>query len=104
MATLSGLASGRAEGGAAGVVVAVTMAIIAKRASRGDDRDRSLRRVAHGMVRRWGTQFIDADLRGADFTGVDTTVCDVRGAVLTGVTWDPSNPRPVDTPQDQPAP
>jgi hypothetical protein len=96
VAVLGGLASGRAQGGLVGIVVAVFLVFISKRALRGDPRDRTLRRVAHRLVRRLGTQFVDADLTGADFTGADVRGCDVRGATLTDVTWDPEYPQPVD--------
>lgn len=96
VAVLGGLASGRFEGGIAGIVVAVSLVLISKRALHGDERDRTLRRVAHRVVRRWGTRFVDADLTGADFTGADARECDMRGATLTDVTWDPNLPRHVD--------
>ena len=69
VAVFGGLATGQSEGGIAGVVVAVSLALISKRTVRGDPRDRTLRKIAHRMIRRWGTQFVDADLTGADFTG-----------------------------------
>jgi uncharacterized protein YjbI with pentapeptide repeats len=96
VAALGGLASGRADGGGGAVLVAVCLVIISKRAVRGDPRDRTLRRVAHRVVRRWGTQFVDADLTGADFTGTDPSGSDVRGATLVDVTWDLDYPAPVD--------
>lgn len=99
VAVLGGLASGQAEGGIAGVLVAVSMATISKRALRGDHRDLALRRVAHALARRWGTRFVDADLTGADFTGTDISGCDVRGATLVAVTWDPKLGRPADAPE-----
>lgn len=100
VAVLGGLASGRAEGGIVGVVVAVCLAIIAKRAVKGDPRDRTLRHLAHRLVRRWGTKFIDADLTGTDFTGTDGSRCDVRGATVADVTWDPDHPMPLDLPDE----
>lgn len=100
VAVLGGLATGQAEGGIAGVIVAVSLAIISKRAVRGDRRDRTLRRMGHRVIRRWGTQFVDADLTGADFTGTDASRCDARGARVDDVTWDPDHPRPVDVPDD----
>lgn len=96
VAVLGGLATGQSEGGVAGVVVAVSLAVISKRAVRGDQRDRTLRRFGHILIRRWGTKFIDADLTGADFTGTDASRCDARGATLDNVTWDPDHPRPLD--------
>lgn len=91
VAALGGLASGRADGGGGAILVAVCLVIISKRAVRGDPRDRTLRRVAHRVVRRWGTQFVDAD-----FTGTDPSGSDVGGATLVDVTWDLHYPAPVD--------
>jgi hypothetical protein len=102
VAMLGGLASGRADGGIAGIVVAVCLVVISKRALRGDSRDRTLRRVAHRLVRRWGTRFVDANLTGADFTGVDMSRCDVTGATLDGVQWEPLQVLYVDIEHDRP--
>jgi len=77
-------------------IVAVSLALISKRAVRGDQRDRTLRRIGHRLIRAWGTQFVDADLTGADFTGTDPIRCDARGATFDDVTWDPDYPIPVD--------
>jgi hypothetical protein len=100
VALLGGLASGRADGGMAGILVAASLVIISKRALRGDRRDHTLRLAAHRLVRRWGTRFVNADLTGADFTGTDSSRCDVRGATIVDVTWDTERPRPVDFPED----
>lgn len=100
VAILGGLASGRAEGGVVGIVIAVSLVLISKRAVNGDTRDRTLRRIAHRLVGRWGTKFIDADLTGADFTGTDAGRCGVKGATLDGVIWDPKKPLPLDLPDD----
>jgi hypothetical protein len=100
VAILGGLASGQAHGGVAGIVVAMSLAAISKRAVRGDPRDRSLRRSAHRLVGRWGTNFTDADLSGADFTGTDTSRCVMRGATFDDVIWDPEEPLPLDLPDD----
>lgn len=96
VAVLGGLATGQSNGGIAGVIVAVSLALISKRAVRGDPRDRTLRRVAHRLIGRWGTQFVDADLTGADFSGTDPIRCDARGAAVDGVTWDPDYGLPID--------
>lgn len=96
VAVLGGLATGQSEGGIAGVVVAVSLALISKRTVRGDPRDRTLRKIAHRLIRHRGTQFVDADLTGADFTGTDPTRCDARGATVDDVTWDPDHALPLD--------
>jgi hypothetical protein len=100
VAALGGLASGRFDGGAGGIVIALSLVVISKRAVRGDARDRTLRRIAHWLVGRWGTTFVDADLTGADLTGADTGRCSVRGATLDRVIWDPEKPLPPDLPDD----
>jgi hypothetical protein len=100
VAVLGGLASGRAHGGVAGIIVALCLVAISKRAIRGDPRDRSLLRFAHRLTGRWGTQFVGADLTGADFTGVDGRRCRVRGATLVDVTWDPGFGHSLDLPDD----
>ena len=98
VAALGGLAIGQARGGIVGIVIAMSSAFISKRAVHGDPRDRTLLRVGHRLIRRWGTQFVDADLTGADFTGTNALRCDTRRATVTDVTWDPKYPRPVDLP------
>jgi len=103
VAALGGLAIGQAEGGIAGIVVAMSSAFISKRAVHGDERDRTLVHLAHRLIRRHGTQFVDADLTGADFTGTNAMRCDTRGATVTDVTWDPDHPRPIDLPETEPS-
>jgi len=100
VAVLGGLASGQAHGGVAGIIVAMSMAAISKRAVHGDHRDRPLRQMAHRLIGRWGTKFTDADLTGADFTGTDASRCGVKGATLDDVVWDPDQPLPLDLPND----
>ncbi len=96
VAILGGITSGRFDGGIGGIVIALALVIVSKRALRGDHRDRTLRRIAHWLVARWGTTFVDADLTGADFTGTDAGRCSVKGATLDGVIWDPKKPHPPD--------
>lgn len=100
VAVIGGLMTAQFHGGIAGVVVALSLATISKRAMRGDRRDRALRRLTHRVVGRWGTRFVDADLTSVDFTGTDTGLCSAKGATLEGVTWDPKQPLPLDLPDD----
>ena len=100
VAGIGGLSIGQAEGGIAGIVVAMSLALISKRAVKGDRRDRSVRRFAHRLIGRHGTQFTNADLTGANFDGVDGSRCAVKGATLDGVKWDDELPRPLDIPDD----
>ena len=91
VAIIGGLAAGQANGGLATLVISVSMVLISKRALRGDPRDRTVREFAHRLIDRWGTQFVRADLTGADFSGTDATHCDVTGATLDGVQWEPGH-------------
>jgi len=91
VAIIGGLAAGQANGGLATLVISVSMVLISKRALRGDPRDRTVREFAHRLIDRWGTQFVRANLTGADFTGTDATHCDVTGATLDGVQWEPGH-------------
>jgi uncharacterized protein YjbI with pentapeptide repeats len=97
VAVLGGLASGRFEGGLAGIVVAISLVTISKRAVRGDPRDRTLRKEAHRLIHRWGTSFRDADL-----TGANASLGDLRGATVVGVKWDPDLPPSLDVVSDDP--
>ena len=47
--------------------------------------------LAHRLVDRWGTRFVRANLTGADFTGTDASHCDVTGATLDEVQWEPGH-------------
>lgn len=96
VALAGGVASGRANGGIGGILVALSLVFIAKRAMRGDRRDQRLRSFGHRLARRWGTNFVDADLTEADFTGTNVAGSDMRGAILDGVRWEPTHPPPAD--------
>jgi len=91
VAIIGGLAAGQANGGLATLVISVSMVLISKRALSGDPRDRTVRELAHRLVDRWGTQFVRANLTGADFTGTDARHCDVTGATLDAVQWEPGH-------------
>ncbi len=91
VAVLGGIAAGRAEGGLAALVVSVSLVVISKRTLRADPRDRTLRRAAHWIVSRWGTRFVDADLTTADFSGTTADHCDITGATIDGVRWEPGH-------------
>ena len=51
----------------------------------------TLLRLTQRTVRRWGTRFVDADLTGADFTGTRADFCDMSGAGIHGVDWEPGH-------------
>lgn len=89
MTVLGAFASGRVEGGLAGVVLALSVSHFSTRAVRGDVRDVRLLTLATRQLRRWGTRFVDADLTNTDFRGVDMAKCDITGATLEGAQWDP---------------
>jgi len=91
VAVLGGIAAGRFEGGLAGVAVTVALLLISKRALHADERDRTLVRLTQRTVRRWGTRFVGADLTGADFTGTRADFCDMSGAGIHGVDWEPGH-------------
>jgi len=91
VAIIGGLAAGQANGGLATLVISVSMVLISKRALRGDPRDRTVREFAHRLIDRWGTQFVRANLTGADFSGTDAAHCDVTGATLDEVQWEPGH-------------
>lgn len=88
VALLGGLATGRAEGGLAGLVVMVALVLISKRALHADYRDRTLLDLAHRIVWKWGTRFAAADLTGVDFTGTRVEHSDLRGATTEGARWE----------------
>jgi uncharacterized protein YjbI with pentapeptide repeats len=89
MTVLGAFASGRVEGGLAGIVLSLSVSHFSNRAVHGDARDDRLLTLARHLVRRWGTRFVDADLTDTDFRGVDISKCDVTGATLAGAQWDP---------------
>lgn len=91
VAVAGGLAAGQARGGLAALVISVSLVIISKRTLKFDRRDRTIRRVAHSLVRRWGTRFDGADLTDADFSGPSAANCNVTGALLDGVRWEPGH-------------
>jgi hypothetical protein len=88
VAALGGLATGRAHGGLAALVVTVMLVLVSKRALKSDKRDRPLLRLVHRILTRHGTRFTGADLSGANFTGTVFTQTDVSHAMLDGATWD----------------
>ena len=97
MTVLGGFASGRLEGGLAGLALAASINYFSKRAARGDARDARVQRLAYHSVRRWGTRFLEADLADADFRGVDMNKCDLTGATIDGVQLDPDQMLPGET-------
>jgi hypothetical protein len=87
VAVSAGLIAGGA-GGSIGVVVAsLTIVMLAKRALKGDQRDRPVVLLAQRIIRLRATNFAQADLSGADFSGTNIAHCDTTGALIEGVTW-----------------
>jgi MFS family permease len=87
VAVLGGFAAGRAHGGIAAIIVSMLLVFISKRALKLDERDRSLRKLAHRIVTRWGTRFAAADISGADFSGTLIAQVDASHATVAGATW-----------------
>lgn len=102
MTVLGAFASGRVEGGLAGLVLGLSVNHFTKRAVRGDARDVRLVTLASHLVRRWGTRFVGADLTDTDFRGVDMNKCDITGATLDGARWD-TGPMPSGEAEKDPA-
>jgi hypothetical protein len=87
VAVSAGLIAGGA-GGSIGVVVAsLIIVMLAKRALKGDQRDRPVVLLAQRIIRLRATNFARADLSGADFSGTNIAHCDTTGALVEGVTW-----------------
>jgi uncharacterized protein YjbI with pentapeptide repeats len=96
MTVLGALASGQVEGGLAGIALALSVTHFTHRVERGDLRDVGLLAFAYRLVHRSGTRFVDADLAGSDFRGVDMNKCDITGATLEGALWEPGRILPGD--------
>ena len=71
-----------------GVVVAsLIIVMLAKRALKGDQRDRPVVALAERIIRLRATNFARADLSGVDFSGTNIAHCDTTGALVEGMTW-----------------
>lgn len=69
VAVTGGLVAGRTGGGIGALLLALAMAVMAKRALRGDGRARPVHRLARRIVAPLGTRFDGADVREATFSG-----------------------------------
>jgi len=87
IATLGGLAAGRAHGGIAAIIVSMLLVVISKRALSGDVRDGPMRYIGHRIASHRGTKFTGADLTGANFTGTLLVHTDMSSAIVEGTTW-----------------
>lgn len=88
VALIGGVSSGRAGGGIAAVLVAMTMVIFAKRALRDEKQDRPIQQLTHRIVTARGTRFTGADIRGATFAGTRIAHTDATEALREGVILD----------------
>jgi hypothetical protein len=83
----AGVVTGGAGGGVGALAVSVLLVVLAKRGLADPTGDRPIHRLAYRVVRRHGTRFIGADLRGADFSGTRVAHADMREALTDGVVF-----------------
>src|SRR4030095_5937105 len=88
VALSGGLLSKSIGGGIGTAVLAISCAIISKRALKGTKGFENLRKAAYSIGSRLGTSFKGADLTGANFSGAVVKNTNFRGAVLLGVNWE----------------
>jgi hypothetical protein len=82
-----GIFSKTLGGGVGTAVMAVSCALISKRALGGAKGFESLRKTAFLVTRKFGTSFRNADLNHTDFTGAKIKNVDFTGAETTSANW-----------------
>jgi hypothetical protein len=83
-----GASFGRSLGGGIGtVILAISCALISKRALAGAAGFESLRKIAFFFTRKFGTSFRHANLVNANFAGSTLHNSDFSNAELTAVNW-----------------
>lgn len=88
VALSGGIAGGLAGGGIPAIVIAVSAALIGRRAIKGSKDYPRLARFTVEVACRHGTSFRGADLSGADFSKATLRSADFRGARLAGTKFD----------------
>jgi uncharacterized protein YjbI with pentapeptide repeats len=89
LVALSGGMFGKSVGGGVGtVVMAISCAMISKRALSGAEGFVALTTVACYITRKFGTSFRNAKLAGADFSEAIIRNCDFSGVIMSSVQWD----------------
>jgi hypothetical protein len=83
-----GVTSNTWHGGISALLLAVFMAVVARRAAGRNERDRPIEIVAHRIITLRGTRFTGADLTGANFTGTEIVHTDMSDALIEGVVWE----------------
>jgi len=74
-------------GGIGTVIMAISCALISKRALGGADGFESLRKIASFITGKWGTSFRNANLANADFSSSKIHNADFTNADLSSVNW-----------------
>lgn len=88
---MAGATFGRSVGGGLGtVVLALSCAVISKRALSEKNKSSLLRKIAIGIVAKFGTSFKGADLTNASFNDAEIKNTDFSNAKLAGVNWNNS--------------
>jgi len=85
---LGGGMFGKSLGGGIGtVIMAISCAIISKRALKNESEPSLIRKIALSISTRFGTSFENADLTGADFSDAEIKNTSFKNANITDVNW-----------------
>jgi hypothetical protein len=88
---LGGGMFGKSIGGGIGtVVMAISCAMISKKALKGGKKFELLRNIASYVTRRFGTSFRNSKLEAADFSGSKISNADFSNADVSSVNWEGS--------------